>query len=102
MIIDYGLGAARMHAANANPPGLLERIVAPALRFVARLICGLQGHLILLHFEPHRLSLQCALCGYQSEGWEVGRVRVSAGSRKPRDERRRALRALDQGARLAS
>lgn len=101
MIIDHGLNGAT-RAANARPPGFLERILGGALRFVVRLICGLQGHLILLHFEPHKLSLQCALCGYQSEGWEVGRVRVSTSRRLPREERRRELRTLDQGARLAS
>ena len=36
----------------------------------------MHGHLIMLHFEPTRLSLQCALCGFQSEGWEVGRPPV--------------------------
>ena len=30
-------------------------------RQLARLWCGLHGHLIMLHFEPNKLSLQCSL-----------------------------------------
>ena len=67
--------------------------------------CGLQGHQILLHFEPNKLSLQCALCGYESEGWEVGRpmtARRLANNPQARPERRRTLRPLPSNARLAS
>lgn len=39
-----------------------------------RVWCGLRGHFVTLHFEPNKLSLACALCGYESEGWEVGRT----------------------------
>lgn len=64
---------------------------------LARLWCGLRGHLILLHFEPSRLSLQCGLCGYESTGWEVGRpmtARRSVNNAQTRPERRRTLRPL--------
>ena len=53
-------------------------------------LCGMHGHLILLHFEPNKLSLQCALCGYASEGWEVGRPLVA---RRQVDNRALASRA---------
>ena len=66
-----------------------------------RLLCGLQGHLIVLHFEPNRLSLHCAVCGYHSQGWEVGRP---LSARRMADntahvhqiarDRRRGLRAV--------
>jgi hypothetical protein len=74
---------------------------------IARAWCGMHGHLIMLHFEPNKLSLQCALCGYKSEGWEVGRpmtARRQADNRqaRPGPERRRALRPLPSSARLAS
>lgn len=35
--------------------------------------CGIHGHVIMLRFQPDKLSLQCSLCGYETEGWEVGR-----------------------------
>ena len=35
-----------------------------------QLICGLDGHQMLRHFEPTRLSLKCA-CGYETHGWEI-------------------------------
>jgi hypothetical protein len=67
----------------------------------------MHGHLTMLHFEPNKLSLQCALCGYESQGWEVGRPMTSrrqADNRQARlgPERRRTLRPLPTSARLAS
>jgi len=59
--------------AKPDSPGFVTRLVMGVLRGIARVICGLHGHVSLLHFEPTRLSLQCALCGYESEGWNVGR-----------------------------
>ena len=41
---------------------------------VAQFWCGMHGHLIMLHFEPNKLSLQCSLCGYATEGWDVGQA----------------------------
>jgi hypothetical protein len=72
---------------------------------LSRLLCGLHGHVTMLHFEPHKLSLQCALCGYESEGWEVGRpmtARRLANNPHARPERRRTMRPLPTKARLAS
>lgn len=83
-----------------------SRILAVILRQFARIWCGVQGHLILLHFEPNKLSLQCALCGYESEGWEVGRpmtARRQVNNPQARPDRRRTLRRpLPSNARLAS
>jgi hypothetical protein len=31
--------------------------------------CAIRGHDLLLHFEPRRLSLTCADCGWESSGW---------------------------------
>ena len=48
--------------------------------------------LIMLHFEPNKLSLQCSLCGYETEGWEVGRpmtARRQANNPQARPDRRR-------------
>jgi hypothetical protein len=82
-----------------------SRIFSSVLHQFARLCCGAHGHQILLHFEPNKLSLQCALCGYETEGWEVGRpmtARRPANNPQARPERRRTLRPLPSNARLAS
>jgi hypothetical protein len=73
-------------------------------RQLGRLRCGMHGHLILLRFEPTRLSLECALCGYASEGWEVGRPQTARrqSNAQVRPEHRRAPRPLPSSARLAS
>jgi hypothetical protein len=82
------------------------RALTATCRQIMRFWCGLQGHVILLHFEPNKLSLQCALCGYESEGWEVGRpmtARRLANNPQARPDRRRTLRRpLPSNARLAS
>jgi hypothetical protein len=86
-------------------PSVFSRIRAALMRQVGRFWCGISGHLILMHFEPNKLSLRCALCGYESEGWEVGRpmtARRQANNPQARPDRRRALRPLPSGARLAS
>jgi hypothetical protein len=91
--------------AEAAAPGAFSRTVSAILRQLSRLWCGMHGHLILLHFEPHKLSLQCGLCGYESEGWEVGRpltARRQANNPQARPERHRTLRSVPSKARLAS
>jgi len=83
----------------------LARGVLAISRQVARFWCGMHGHVIMLHFEPNKLSLQCSLCAYETEGWEVGRsmtARRQANNPQARPERRRTLRPLPTNARLAS
>ena len=94
--------------------GSVALVIGAISRQFARMWCGIHGHLILMHFAPNKLSLQCALCGYESEGWEVGRplvARRAADTRRPQtqtqpirlDERRRTLHAVHSGtARMAS
>ena len=92
-------------------PNVLSRMAAAVSQRVARMWCATHGHMTLLHFEPNKLSLQCALCGYESEGWEVGRRPQMAARRRVenhvpahqvRSDNRRGLRALPSGARMAS
>ncbi len=74
-------------------------------QLLARLWCGVHGHFIMLHFEPNKLSMQCSLCGYATEGWEVGRpmtARRQANNPQARPDRRRTLRPLPTKVRLAS
>ena len=112
MVIDnvFGLKSAAKHTEGAAS-NVFGRILAGIGRQCARLWCGIHGHLILLHFEPNKLSLQCALCGYQSEGWEVGRPlvarrqvdnRIEQHHSHAHPDRRRALRAVPSNARMAS
>jgi hypothetical protein len=56
-----------------------------------RMFCSIGGHDLLLHFEPRRLSLRCANCGWESPGWTIAPSSISAvrqpvraaGSRPP-------------------
>ena len=108
MVIDsvFGLNSTAKQPESASP-NLLSRMCGALSQQCSLLWCGMHGHLILLHFEPNKLSLQCGLCGYESDGWEVGRpmtARRQADNRqaRPGPERRRTLRPLPSSARLAS
>ena len=104
----------RLHSApkqrEDTPPNIWFRVLSAVQRQCARAWCGMHGHLILLHFQPNKLSLQCGLCGYESEGWDVGRPLVArrhADNRaharyNVRTERRGTLRAVPPNARMAS
>ena len=105
MVIDNVFGRKSTPQTSQATASLFARVFSAIMRQLARLWCGLHGHLILLHFEPNKLSLQCGLCGYESEGWEVGRpmtARRQANNMQARPDRRRALRPLPSSARLAS
>jgi hypothetical protein len=105
MAIDNVFGINKSRASQSDALRLLSRIISVSGRQLARAWCGMHGHLIMLHFEPNKLSLQCSLCGYESEGWEVGRpmtARRQANNPQARPERRRTLRPLPTKARLAS
>lgn len=99
----FGISNTRAHAAASST--LLARMFAALAYQVSRVWCGMHGHLIMLHFEPNKLSLQCSLCGYRTEGWDVGRpmtARRQANNPQARPDRRRRLRPLPASARLAS
>jgi hypothetical protein len=92
-----------------NTATTFSRLLAVVHRRFTQAWCALHGHLTLLHFQPYKLSLQCAQCGYESEGWEVGRppvVRALTDNRAQahgvRLETRRMLRAVPSDARMAS
>jgi len=105
MVLDNVFGINRARREEHDTPNPLVRVCSAIARQLARLWCGIHGHLIMLHFEPHKLSLQCSLCGYETEGWEVGRpmtARRQANNPQARPERRRTLRPLPTNARLAS
>ena len=108
MVIDnvFGLNSTAKEPESTSP-NFLSRMLGALSRGCSRLWCGLHGHLILLHYAPNKLSLQCGLCGYESEGWEVGRPmtarrQVDNRQARPGPERRRTLRPLPTSARLAS
>ena len=112
MVIDnvFGLNSTTKQPESASP-NFLSRLFRAVGRQCARLWCGMHGHLIMMHFAPNKLSLQCALCGYESEGWDVGRPlvarrqvdnRAHVHSHNVRTERRRTLRAVPSNARMAS
>jgi hypothetical protein len=105
MVIDNVFGINRTQREERVTPNLFYRFFAAVVRQLSRIWCGVHGHLIMLHFEPNKLSLQCSLCGYTTEGWDVGRpmaARRQANNPQARPERRRTLRPLPTNARLAS
>ena len=105
MVSDNVFGINNTRENEDEPSSWFARFFEALARQIARVWCGMHGHLIMLHFEPHKLSLQCSLCGYETEGWEVGRpmtARRQANNPQARPERRRRLRPLPTSARLAS
>lgn len=110
MVIDNVFGRnSTTKQPERTSPNSWSTVLRGVSRRCSRLWCGLHGHLTLLHFEPNKLSLQCALCGYESEGWDVGRSLVArrqadnrVNSHNVRTERRRTLRAVPSNARMAS
>ena len=59
----------------AHPNSVWSRAAAEVLagaNWLRRAGCGLGGHMMLRHFEPGRLSLQCVRCGEQTPGWTIG------------------------------
>jgi hypothetical protein len=105
MVRDNVFGINNTRANEVALPSLFLRTFSALARQLARLWCGLHGHFTMLHFEPNKLSLQCSLCGYETEGWDVGRpmtARRQANNPQARPERRRQLRPLPTNARLAS
>ena len=109
MVIDnvFGLNSTTEQPESAQ--SFLTRMVTAVSQSFRRLWCGMHGHLILMHFEPNKLSLQCGLCGYESEGWDVGRPLVARRqvenrkhSHNVRTERRSTLRAVPSNVRMAS
>ena len=49
----------------------LTRDTAVAVAWLRRVRCGLGGHLMVNHYEPCRLSLECIGCGKQTPGWTL-------------------------------
>src|SRR3954471_21046622 len=80
---------------------VLARLFNAVGNKLAQFWCGMHGHLIMLHFAPNKLSLQCALCQYETEGWDVGRPLIArrpvehrVHTHKVHTERRSQLRAV--------
>ena len=36
-----------------------------------RLLCGMKGHAAMLQYGDGRVWLACAVCGWESPGWQV-------------------------------
>jgi len=62
-------------AAPQAEAGDSARFLMGVLTRLQRLLCSLHGHTSLLQFEPGRMYLVCASCGYETPGWEIGRGR---------------------------
>lgn len=47
--------------------------VARVARQLKRVACSVRGHEEFLQFERNRLFLRCLSCGYESQGWVIGK-----------------------------
>ncbi len=48
-----------------------ETVGARILTWMKQRYCSLRGHDNLMHFEKHRVYLQCVSCGRQTPGWTI-------------------------------
>ena len=60
------------------------------LNKVRQFICGLEGHQMVRHFEPTRMSLKCP-CGYETRGWTIRETTRVAGNNVQFEPRGREL-----------
>ena len=76
MIADRSIHDVRLHlgSGSAVHAGEWARALATWLH---RTWCALRGHGLVLHFEPHRMFLQCVDCGWASSGWTINGTRLS-------------------------
>jgi hypothetical protein len=80
---DLGLRRAAFSIAQAN------RWACGVLAGVHQRLCAMRGHDLVLHFEPHRVSLRCVDCGWDSSGWLIDRPRFGPSQsidRRPAQE----------------
>ena len=68
-------------AEHPEGPQRLAHFFQRASKRAGQLRCGMTGHDVLLRYEPTRLSLQCATCGYESPGWDLEPARALASRR---------------------
>jgi hypothetical protein len=61
-----------LHPSSFGTPQV-EEWSRGVLACVHRGLCAIHGHDLFLHFEPHRLSLRCVGCGWESSGWALDR-----------------------------
>ena len=61
----------------------LAQLFVWAMKRAGQMRCAITGHNALLRYEPKRLSLQCATCGYESPGWELGREHGTEQADRP-------------------
>jgi hypothetical protein len=59
--------AAESTSREAQGPGLVGRFATR----VGQVLCGLQGHDSVLHFERNRVMMRCTSCGHDTPGWEI-------------------------------
>jgi hypothetical protein len=62
--------------------GLMARLATR----LGQVMCGLQGHDAVLHFENKRVMMRCTSCGHDTPGWEISgqgpRVRYEGDARR--------------------
>ena len=67
-----------MSASSPNTPTYWANVASR----LSQLICGLNGHQLLLNAEPGRLSLKCMSCPYETPGWAIKEKSYDERSRR--------------------
>ena len=70
-MIVAGIAPPTVHAPSANALHRVSMLVTHAATLVRQHLCGLRGHLYVLHSAPGHLSLRCFACNAQTRGWTI-------------------------------
>lgn len=84
-----GDDAIRRQVVQTGEP--ITQKIETILSQIGQRLCGLRGHQTLVHFEPNRMSLQCSRCGFESQGWHIGKSSAFDGHRSSSSVKARAL-----------
>ena len=60
-------------AARAAMPAAADYPLVRIHRHLARALCGLRGHEMVLQCEATRVRLRCPACGRETSGWDLSR-----------------------------
>ena len=63
--------AQRLYTPPINSERCASALVSRATSLVRQRLCGLRGHIYVLHSAPGRLSLRCFACGAETRGWDI-------------------------------
>jgi hypothetical protein len=60
-----------VHTPPVTSLDVLSELVSRTATLVRQRLCGLRGHIYVLHSSPERLSLRCFACRAETRGWAI-------------------------------